>query len=131
MDALTGGKEKEMEKSRILLMYAAEYSITDDGRTNEGCSLQYYFFGDNGEQISPQQHAAGSIGYQRAKCSIDISAREKVIAAPAVYDAEFTMSVGSDGKPVLKIANLEYVGPVEFRLHQNGGKAVEKAAGSK
>ena len=34
---------------------------------------------------------------------------KKIVSAPALYEAEFEMSVGSDGKPVLKIVDLDYV----------------------
>ena len=106
------------ETTRILVMYAMEYRIEDGGSINEGCSIQYYFYGQNGEALARQDSPKGSIGYQRAKCSVDIGARSKVVQAPAIYDAMFAMRVGSDGRPVLTITDLKYVAPVDFVLHK-------------
>lgn len=36
----------------------------------------------------------------------------KITSAPGLYDAEFEMNVGSDGKPTLKIQDLDYVSDV-------------------
>jgi len=38
----------------------------------------------------------------------------KIKRAPALYDAEFSMSIGSDGKPVLKIIDLDYISDVQI-----------------
>lgn len=102
-----------MNKARILLMYAGEYSI--DAQSS-GCILNYYFFGEKGELLAQQWSAVGPIGYQRAKCNMDFKMRDQIPAAPAVYDAEFSMKVGSDGKPVLTVQSLEYVGKVAFNF---------------
>ena len=105
-----------METSKILLMYAGEYQMKDDdGRVVEGCVIQYFFFGNNGEQITSKNETVGPVGYQRAKCSVDLSLRPKIIKAPAIYDAAFSMNVGSDGKPVLKIIDLKYAGDVDIK----------------
>lgn len=100
-----------MNKARILLMYAGKYDV--DG--NSGLTLNYYFFGEAGELLKPvNDMSGGPVGFQRAKCSVDTSLRNKVTFCPAIYDAEFVMSVGSDGKPVLKVCDLEYVTGIEF-----------------
>ncbi len=106
-----------MNKMRILLMYVSPYTIVDDNtRTeNSGCSIHYFFWGENGEQLKPVVSESGPIGYQRAKCSIDLGLRYKMPKAPAVYDAVFEMSVGSDGKPVLKVTDLDFVCDADFR----------------
>lgn len=106
-----------MNKQRIMLMFANEYDMkTDDGKMMRGCVLNYYFFGTGGETLKVDRANVGSVGYQRAKCSVDYDMRQKVVAAPAIYDAEFTMKVGSDGKPVLVVTDLTYVGDAKFSL---------------
>lgn len=109
-----------MEEQRILLMYAGTYSMKseDDGRLLEGCVLNYYFYGQKGEGLIPKEATPESRGYQRAKCSIDISKMAKIIQAPAIYDAKFIMTVGSDGKPILKVDDLQYVGECNFELRE-------------
>ena len=72
------------------------------------------------------------------------SARADVVMVPGVYEAEFEMSIGSDGKLVSKPVALHYVGDVEFNLTMrevldkidnvmsvSGGTGKEKAAAGK
>lgn len=112
-----------MNKQKILLMYANPYDMKDEsGRQVIGCTLNYFFWGDNGELLKPIDGTSGMVGYQRAKCSIDSMLRYKIHKAPAIYEADFEMSVGSDGKPVLKVVDLEYAGDVEFKNKASGTK---------
>lgn len=105
-----------MNKMKILVMYAMDYSIAEGNSINEGLSLQYYFFGENGEMLQVQGNLTGAIGYQRAKCSMEIEQRKNLRTVPGIYEAEFQMKVGSDGKPVSVPVNLDYVGPCKFEL---------------
>ena len=117
---------------KILVMYAGEYSIQDEssGRVNEGCTIQYYFYGDHGEALTVQQKGTtGAIGYQRAKCSTNKDIRAKFTALPALADAAFEMSVGSDGKAVQKIVDIDNIVPVDFtRLAVPATKAAATAS---
>lgn len=99
-----------MNKMKILVMYANEYDV--DG--NKGTTINYFFFGDNGELLQTQFAPNGSVGYQRAKVSLEWEKRAKIIKAPAIYDAEITWAVGSDGKPVIKVVDLNFVSDVSF-----------------
>lgn len=106
-----------MNKARILLMYAGEYDMKgEDGRQMSGCILNYYFYGEKGEQLNQQWSDAGPVGFQRAKCNADTNIRQQIHAAPGIYDADFSMKVGSDGKPVLLVESLQYVGKVAFNF---------------
>ena len=104
-----------MNETRILLMFANEYDIQDErGRAVKGCTINYYFFGQNGDMLSLREGREGSLGYQRAKCSIDYAKRSQINRVPAIYDGVFEMAVGSDGKPVMKCVDLHYVQDVAF-----------------
>ncbi len=118
---------EEGMRSKILVMYAGDYDMKDDdGKVLKGCVLQYYFWGENGERLRAVNNGStGTVGYQRAKCSIDFDKRAKISSVPAVYDASFIMTVGSDGKPVLKVNDIDYVGDV---LIQGSGLPAEKKA---
>lgn len=106
-----------MNKQRILLMYANEFDMkTEEGRMLKGCILNYFFFGQNGELLKSQYDQVGNVGFQRAKSNVDYDMRNQVVCAPGVYDAEFEMSVGSDGKPVLKVSSLNFIGEANFSL---------------
>lgn len=111
-------------EARILLMYAVPYDIQEEGRDNiSGCSVHYFFFGKEGEELSFQHNTEGSaIGYQRAKASIDFDKFSKIDCVPGIYDASFDMKVGGDGKPVLKIADVDFVCQADFTLI---GKEIE------
>lgn len=108
-------------KAKILLMYANEYSLQDEnGRQVSGCTINYFFYGEHGEAMKPQEGANGAIGYQRAKCSLPQEVRFSVIKAPALYEADFEMSIGSDGKPVMKVVGLQYLSDVSITAVNNG-----------
>ena len=100
-------------KAKILLMYAMPYSIKESGRDEvEGVTLQYYFWGEKGETLAPKEYLDGidkTIGMQRAKSSVDFALRKKLVTVPAIYEGEFEMTVGSDGKPVQKLTDIDYV----------------------
>ena len=108
------------QKARILVTYAMPYEINENGKTSKGCTVQFFFFGENGETFDSTADYAlgidGSVGIQRAKASVDYDMKQKIRRVPAVYDADFTMTVGSDGKPVSKLLDLEYIAPVRLEM---------------
>lgn len=104
---------------KILLMFANAYSmISEDKQLTEGCTINYYPLGENGETIEPKEYLGveGPAGVQRAKASLPKNARLSVSKVPGVYNAEFEMTIGSDGKLVSKPVSLEYIGDVEFNF---------------
>lgn len=116
-------------KMRILVTFANTYDMpAENGRdAMKGCTVHYFFLGENGEAFRPQISSDPSlpIGYQRSKVSLDYTKRGKIDVVPGVYDGEFTMSVGSDGKPTLKLIDLSYVRSLDLRDFL---KAPEKAS---
>lgn len=114
-------------RARILLLYANTYDMLDEKQQQKtGCSVHYLFYGDSGEQIATQSEYDTSrpVGYQRAKCSIEMALRSKIPYAPAIYDGEFVMSVGSDGKPVLKLRDVAFVSMADIVPRVNPGVVV-------
>lgn len=106
-----------MNRALILLMYAGEYDFkSDSGDQLRGCTLKYYFWGENGEMLASKVAGTGAIGYQCAKSNADPDVRDRVSVVPGIYDAEFTMSVGGDGKAVLKLSDLVYKSDVRFLM---------------
>lgn len=94
-------------ESQIILLYAARYEIVDErtGVFNRGITCNYYFNTD----LKAEDNANGSKGTRPAKGNLDYALWDKIVAAPAIYNAKFEMTVGSDGKPVLKIADIDYL----------------------
>lgn len=96
----------------IILLYAAQYEIVDErtGEIKRGMTCNYYFNTD----LAVEDNVNGSKGTRPAKSSCEFQVMAKVVKAPALYNADFDMSIGSDGKPVLKIVDLEYVDLVKI-----------------
>ena len=110
-----------MEKE-IILLYAAQYEMTDErtGEIKRGVTCNYYF----NTELHAEDNANGSKGTRPAKGSVDFYLMGKIKSAPALYNAHFDMSIGSDMKPVLKIVDLDYIGDVE--IVQTGEKGSKK-----
>lgn len=95
---------------KIILLYAGQYQITDEttGEIKQGVTCNFYFNTD----LRAEDNKNGSKGTRPAKGSIDFQLMKKIKSAPALYNAKFEMSIGSDGKPVLKILDLDYVSDI-------------------
>lgn len=114
-------------KAKILVLFANTYNMLNERQEQmKGCTIHYIFWGENGERLATQSEwdVSKPVGIQRAKCSIDDSLRVKVPLAPALYEGEFIMTVGSDGKPVLRLQDLAYVANVEMKEKVVSGLAV-------
>lgn len=100
-------------KQPIILLYASQYRIQDEktGEIKEGITANYYF----NTRLEVVGNANGSVGTRPAKGSIPIDCFRKIVKAPAIYDAEFIMNIGSDGKPVLAISDLDFLSEVEIK----------------
>lgn len=95
-----------MNKMKILLTFANVWKM-DNGTS--GMTINYFMYGQNGEQmISRMDASGGAVGQQRAKCSLDSSMRQKVTFVPGIYDATMSFKIGSDGKPVLTVEDLDF-----------------------
>lgn len=99
-------------KCQIILLYAGQYEIVDErtGAINRGVTCNYYF---NTELVA-EDNVNGTKGTRPAKGTLDFDLMPKIIKAPALYDADFDMSIGSDMKPVLKIKDLDFVSVVQM-----------------
>ena len=102
---------------RILVVFANAYDMPAEGTkpASKGCTVRYFFLGTDGSGLKPYSDALDApVGYQPGKVSLDYDKRAKIPFAPAVYDGEFEMNVGADGKPVMKLKDLEYVSPFDI-----------------
>lgn len=107
-----------MNKMKILLMYSGAIDIpARDGRDGiEGVSIECYFFGENGEQLNPKAVVDGVSGTRRIKSFLASDKIHKVKYVPGIYDGTFELAVGSDGKPTLKLVDVDYIGKAEITM---------------
>lgn len=100
-----------MNKFKVLLMYSSLLDIpAKDGKPAfNGLSVEYYFFGENGEMVKSNSSADGVSGARRGKSILDPEMYNKVSFVPGIYDGTFEMSVNSDGKPILTLVDIDYV----------------------
>ncbi len=94
-------------KQQIIILSANPYSIRDEasGRTNEGVSVSYLMNAD----LEPVFGENGTLGVRPAKGTLAKAQLSNITAAPALYEAELDMSIGSDGRPALRIKEVQYV----------------------
>lgn len=102
-----------MNKFKIFLFYSGLVDIkASDGRDGiEGVSMEFLFYGEHGEQVEPTVSADGISGTRRGKSFLSSDKVHKVSYVPGIYDGTFEMSIGSDGKPVLKLVDVDFVAP--------------------
>ena len=101
-----------MNKMKILVTYAGVWKM-DNGST--GMALNYFMYGENGEQmISRVDATGGPVGQQRAKGNLDPAMRSKITFVPGIYDAQMGFKIGSDGKPVLTVEDLSFCSRVQI-----------------
>lgn len=113
-----------MDKMKILVTYAGIWK-SDNG--SSGMTLNYFIYGENGEMmISRMDATGGPVGQQRAKSNQDTSMRNKISYVPGIYEAEMGFKIGSDGKPVLTVLDLEFVDRVIIRSELDDMKLKEK-----
>lgn len=109
---------------RILVTYAKTYDMpAEPGRdAMRGCTVHYFFLGQDGSEFQPYNEwdTALAVGYQRGKVSLDYPFRAKIPVAPGIYDGEFAMTVGGDGKPVARLVDLKFVEPFRFLMPGEG-----------
>lgn len=113
--------------ARILVLYASTYDMLNERQDKvTGCTVRYLFWGEGGEALWEQSEwdPRKPVGVQVAKCSIDIAMREKIPVAPALYDGDFEITTGGDGKPVMRLRNIAYVSNVRIASHINPGFTV-------
>jgi len=99
MEAFTG-----MTSEIIVFSADAMQNVTKDGKI-EGMSVTYTF-NTSFESVcnNPQ-----SFGQKPGKIWMDFNRLEKIVSAPAKYIGHFGMKVGSDGKPILVLKDLDYI----------------------
>ena len=109
--------------TQIILLYAAQYQIVGEatGEIKNGVTCNYYF----NVNLAAEDNTNGSKGTRPAKGSLPYELMKKIKKAPALYDARFEMNVGSDGKPVLKIMDLDFVDEVKIVTFEELGEACE------
>lgn len=117
----------------ILVMYSNLVDIPekltgDDphGAIN-GLSLEFFFYGANGEMVASRISAGGVSGMRRGKGFLSPELSNKVSYVPGIYNGTFEMNVDSKGKSVLKLLDIDFVAKASITVLED---EKSKAAGT-
>lgn len=106
MDNMLGTKAE-------IIVLSADAMKTDskDGKI-EGMSVFYLF----NTTMECQYNSPTSFGQKPGKIWMEYDRIQKIVAAPAKYIGTFGMKIGSDGKPVLTLKDLDYICDVKLNM---------------
>lgn len=97
-------------KAEIIVLSADAIKTDSKDGAISGMSVFYTFNTTfNGMNNNPL-----SFGQKPGKIWMDYERIEKIVAAPAKYIGTFGMKIGSDGKPVLTLKDLDYICDVKL-----------------
>lgn len=112
-------------KMKILLMYSGVYDIAAENGHDavSGISCEYFFYGEQGEMVKSKISADGISGMRRGKASLNTDILGKITYVPGIYEGSFEMSIGSNGKPVLKLVDVDFLSKVSITpIEEKGAK---------
>ena len=103
---------------RVLIMYSGLIDIKarEGHDAVEGVSVEYFFFGENGELVQPKLLVDDTVGMRRGKSNLDPEMIKKISYIPGIYEGTFEMSMGAKGVPTLKLNDLNFVGQAAISL---------------
>lgn len=112
-------------KAKILVLCATPWDMTKDGG-EKGVTVEFLYWGDGGETLAPHSewNPLKQVGVRRGKCSMDLSFREKMPIAPAIYLADFYMNVNGQGQSIQKLRDVAFVSNVKFEAYSIPGLVV-------
>lgn len=88
-----------------ILLYAKPYSMNDNGVQKSGISMSYLLT----ETLSPSQQADGGKGFRPCRESLPLDMQDQIQTVPGIYAFKFNLVPGSNGKPQMRVASLQYV----------------------
>jgi hypothetical protein len=93
-------------KEKCIVLNASKYSFVnkESGELREGVTFGYLIT-ENLESCGNGEHK----GYKIAKGSFPLKDWTKFKEVPAYYDLDFEMSIAGDGRPEMKVKDIEYV----------------------
>ena len=100
-------------KTKILVTFAKQWQIEGG---NKGTTVNYFMLDNAGKFISANEEERGQ---RCAKVSMPFDEFMRLPKVPGVYDGTFSMTVGSDMKPVLKLVTVEYISDVDIIAIKN------------
>lgn len=99
-------------KQNIIVLSAHPYRIAEsNGRVSEGLSVRYLTV----DNLNPVKDGE-AVGTRPAKANLPYYWKDLFLCAPAMYEAELGMNVGSDGKPVMTITKIDFLGELDCKM---------------
>lgn len=99
-------------KQNIIVLSVNPYQMNNSGNIVEGVSVSYLTV-DNLNAVKDGQ----ALGTRPAKANLPYSWKDLFLAAPAMYEAELSMRVGADGKPVMSITHIDFLGELTCKMN--------------
>lgn len=106
-------------KQNVIVLSVNPYSMNNNGNITEGTSIRYLPL----DNLSPVRED-NNLGTRPAKDNLPYDWRHKFPSAPALYEADLAMRVGSDGKPAMYIKEIAYLSDVSLTVKDS--KAITK-----
>lgn len=96
-------------KQTVIVLSVSRYQMTNEttGEINEGTTVRF-IYSDN---MVPSTQDDNLKGYRPGKASLPYADYEKFPEAPALYNCDVTLKVGSDGAAKAHASNFEYIKP--------------------
>lgn len=97
---------------KCVLLFARPYSFKDEssGKTQTGMSLSYL----STDKLVPYQDAEGGYyGYQPIKDNVNYELAKKITEVPGIYDIDVMIKPGQDGRAVMRITDMKFVGSLK------------------
>lgn len=108
-------------KQNVIVLSAHPYRISENsGRVSEGISVRYLTV----DNLNPVKDGE-AVGTRPAKANLPYSWKDLFVSAPAMYEADLGLTVGSDGKPVMSISHIDYVSDLTVTMN-SPSSAVKK-----
>lgn len=99
-------------KQNIIVLSVNPYRMENEGRVMEGISVRYLPV-DNLDPVVE----GDNLGIKAAKASFPISHKDLFLSAPAMYEAEMVLRVNSEGRPVLAITGISFLGELTCKMN--------------
>lgn len=96
-----------VQKTKVIVLSAKQTTVTEQGTgkvTFEATQVQFVCT----TELVPVEEG-GVKGYMVAKANEPLNAINNFVSVPAIYEADYGVKIGGDGKAKLAFSNFKYI----------------------